>query len=506
MTLGELLKDLLEVPEAHAALPIRGVCEDSRRIRPGDLFVAISGLTVDGCDFADAAVRGGAAAVVAPRALELSVPCLVAQQPARVLALVAARLQGEPARALRLLGVTGTNGKTTTTYLCEAILAAAGRRPGVIGTVGYRYAGRSEPAPFTTPTALVLQELLARMRDARCTDVVAEVSSHALELGRVFGLDFEVAGFTHLTQDHLDLHGTMERYLRAKLLLFSQHLRAGGTAVVNVDGAGADEVLQVVERRGDVARLRCSTAGREAEAWLDGVAHSVDGISATLCIREERVALRSRLLGSYNADNILMASSLCRAAGVPLEAIARGVAELRGVPGRLERVEDPRGELAVLVDYAHTPDALERAMAVLRPLCRGRLLVVFGCGGDRDRSKRPKMGRAVARDADLGIVTSDNPRSEDPLSIIAMIEAGVREEQIPRLSELSASSARGYLVEPDRRRAIALAVAAARPGDILLIAGKGHEDYQILRAPEGHTYKIHFDDREVAREAMGQRG
>jgi UDP-N-acetylmuramyl-tripeptide synthetase len=504
MTLGDLLKDVIEVPEASAELPIAGVCEDSRRVRPGDLFVAISGLTVDGCDFAPAAVKGGAAAVVAPRALELGVPCLVSKQPARVLALAAARLQGEPARALRLVGVTGTNGKTTTTYLCEAILAAAGRRPGVIGTVGYRYAGRSEPAPFTTPTALVLQELLARMRDARCTDVVAEVSSHALELGRVFGLDFEVAGFTHLTQDHLDLHGSMERYLRAKLLLFSQHLRAGGTAVVNVDGDGADEVLQVVERRGDVAPLRCSTRGRAAEAFLAEVAHSVDGIAATLTIRGEQVALRSRLLGSYNADNILMAAALCRAAGAPLAAIAEGIASLRGVPGRLERVEDPRGELAVLVDYAHTPDALERAMGVLRPLCRGRLLVVFGCGGDRDRSKRPKMGRAVARDADLGIVTSDNPRSEDPLSIIAMIEEGVREERIARLASLAGAD-RGYLVEPDRRRAIGLAVQAARPGDILLIAGKGHEDYQILRAPEGHTYKIHFDDREVAREAMEQR-
>jgi len=515
MKVSELLaEERGAIPPALAGLEVSGVQDDSRRVRAGDLFVAVSGLTVDGHDFAEAAVRAGAVAVVAQRALP-GLPCVVTADPSRALALAAARLAGEPGKRLQLLGVTGTNGKTTTTYLMEAILAAAGHRPGVIGTVGYRYAGRTEPAPFTTPTALVLQEVLQRMAAERCSHVIAEVSSHALQLGRVWGLEFAVAGFTHLTQDHLDLHGSMEAYLEAKLLLFSRHLRAGGVAVVNVDGGGAERVVERVRARGDVRLLRCSSAGREAEARVAEVRSTIEGLEARLVLEGRELAVRSRLVGAYNADNILMAATCCHAAGVPAEAIAAGVAALQGVPGRLERV-DHDGGFAVLVDYAHTPDALVRAMGVLRPLCAGRLIVVFGCGGDRDRTKRPLMGRAVAQGADLAVVTSDNPRTEDPHAIIAAIVEGVDREPLPRLERLDSAREeaaeprrapsgatrdhpRGYLVEPDRRAAIGVAIAAARAGDIVLIAGKGHEDYQIL----GRT-KIHFDDREVAREALAR--
>jgi len=525
MRLRDLLQDVVDFDTVDGTgwpdLEVTSVQDDSRRVGPNTLFVAIPGLRVDGHDFVVDAVKRGAKAVVAGRMLDLDVPCVVVRDPARALALSAARLAGEPARSMQLLGITGTNGKTTTTYVMEQILRAAGRSPGVIGTVAYRFGDVSETAPYTTPTPLVLQQVLTRMRQASCSDVVMEVSSHALELGRVWGLSFAVAAFTHLTQDHLDLHGSMEAYLAAKLLLFQRHLRPGGTAVVNLDGAGADAVLRTVRERGDVRLVGCSCRGAELGARSGGaslecgVEHArgraqdvaarlvdlrqgMEGLRGRLELGSSAVDLRSSLIGDYNADNILMAAACCHAVGVPIEAVARGVQALTGVPGRLERVTEPASPFTVLVDYAHTPDALERAMGTLRPLCPGRLVVVFGCGGDRDRTKRPLMGRAVARLADLFVVTSDNPRTEDPQSIIEGVLDGVRGEDSVRLQRLQGD--RGHVVEPDRRQAIVAAVTAARPGDIVLIAGKGHEDYQIL----GPT-RIHFDDREQAREALARR-
>jgi UDP-N-acetylmuramyl-tripeptide synthetase len=499
-----------------AAVAVAAVHDDSRRVGPGTLFVAIEGLTVDGHDFAAGAEERGAVAVVGARLVPgLGVPSVVVEDPARVLALCAARLAGDPASAMSLMGITGTNGKTTTTYLMEAILAEASHRPGVIGTVAYRYAGQDRKAPFTTPTPVVLQQVLREMRDTGCSHVVIEVSSHALELGRVWGLSFDVAAFTHLTQDHLDLHGSMEAYLEAKLLLFSRHLRPGGTAVINLDGHGAGEVWRTAKARGDVRLLGCSSQGHaDAGATLSGARHAMEGLQARLRVGAAEIEVSSPLIGAYNADNILMAAACCHAAGVDLETVARGIATVRGVPGRLERVTEPTDPFAVLVDYAHTPDALARAMEVLKPLCRGRLIVVFGCGGDRDRSKRPLMGGNVARCADLALVTSDNPRTEDPQAIIDAILTGVRAEGIPELERLGGEpapsrqggdffggAARGFVVEPDRRTAIGAAIRAARRGDVVLIAGKGHEDYQILG-----TTRIHFDDREEAREALERGG
>ena len=495
MKLGRLLKDILPVDPSQAELEITGVQEDSRGVKPGDLFVAVEGLTVDGHDFAAGAAAAGAAAVIARRELDLPVPCLLAEDTMKALCLAASRLAGDPCQEMTLLGITGTNGKTTTTYVMESILAAAGHRPGVIGTVGYRYGGQEHKAPFTTPTPQVLHETLGQMAGARCTHGVLEVSSHALDLGRTWGLEFEVAAFTHLTQDHLDLHGSMEAYLQAKLLLFSRHLRPGGTAVVNMDGHGAGPVMDLVRARGDARLIRCSASATEAEARLRDVRYTIDGLQGTLGLGGREVEVRSPMLGTFNGDNILMAAACCHAAGVELDAVVAGVELLAGVPGRLERVDGGR-EFAVLVDYAHTPDALIRAMDVLRPLCKGRLIVVFGCGGDRDRTKRPLMGGAVARGADLPVVTSDNPRTEDPGLIIEAIVEGVEGEGLTRLDRLDAGH--GFVVQQDRRAAIFAAVQAARPGDIVLIAGKGHEDYQILG-----TERIHFDDREQAREALG---
>ena len=499
MKLGALLKENIPVDPALAGVEITGVQEDSRRVKPGDLFVAVEGLTVDGHAYAASAVEAGAAVVVAGRPLDLPVPCLLAEDTMRALCLASSRLVGDPCQRMSLLGITGTNGKTTTTYLMEAILAAAGLRPGVIGTVGYRYDGQEHKAPFTTPTPKVLHETLARMADARCTHAVMEVSSHALDLGRTWGLDFEVAAFTHLTQDHLDLHGSMEAYLQAKLLLFSRHLRAGGVAVVNMDGEGAGPVMDLARARGDVRLVRCSTCEPDAEARLTGASYTIDGLQGTLILGDQQVEVHSQMSGAFNGENILLAAACCHAAGVDIEAVAAGVGALEGVPGRLQRVDGGR-EFAVLVDYAHTPDALVRAMDVLRPLCKGRLLVVFGCGGDRDRSKRPLMGGAVARAADLAVVTSDNPRTEDPGTIIEAVVEGVVAEGVPRLDDLGIGGGgnKGYIVQQDRRSAIFAAVRAARPGDIVLIAGKGHEDYQILG-----QRRIHFDDREQAREALG---
>ena len=476
MTLGTLLLDILPLQAPVAGLQITDVTDDSRQVSEGSLFVAMEGLTVDGHDYAQVAVDRGAAAVVAARPLDLSVPCLVVDAPARALALALGRLAGDPAKKLTLLGITGTNGKTTTTYVMESILATAGRRPGVVGTVGYRYAGTEERAPFTTPTPRVLHQVLGRMVEAGCDHAVMEVSSHALELGRVWGLEFSLAAFTNLTQDHLDLHGSMELYLQAKLLLFTRHLRPGGCAVINLDGAGHRAFLDAARARGDVRVVGCTTRPEvQAEARLLDLHHSIDGLSATLCLGKEQVPLRSPMPGAYNAENVLLAAACCHAAGVSADQVAHGVAALPGVPGRLERVDGGR-DFAVLVDYAHTPDALERAMAVLRPLCKGRLIVVFGCGGDRDRGKRPLMGAAVARGANLGVVTSDNPRTEDPLEIVRAVEEGVRGAGMPRIGDGGGDSD-GYIVEPDRRKAIFWAITRARPGDIVLIAGKGHEDY-----------------------------
>lgn len=507
-TLSVPLRDLLQdVANANVPEGVRvvGVKDDSRAVAPGDVFVALAGSATDGVRFVDEALAKGAAAIVAEpredvgeRARRAGVAFVAVANARAALGHMLARHHGAAER-LQLLAVTGTNGKTTTTYIVEAMLKAAGRQPGVLGTVEYRFAGVSEPAPLTTPGAALLHSYLSRMVQAGCSDVVMEASSHAIHQDRLAGCRFQVAALTNVTQDHLDYHGTMAAYFDAKARLFSELLANDGVGAVFID---RDDGRQMAPRiRGRVLKLatRLEAAG---QADIAVEAHHMDGkgVAATVRTPSGPLELRARLVGEFNLANLIVATGMAYAAGASLAAIAHGVEQLAGVPGRLEVVDNPDGVLCV-VDYAHTPDALERALEVLRPLTAARLITVFGCGGDRDPTKRPIMGNIAARQADVAIVTSDNPRTEDPARIIDMILEGVASSPAPQRSALEIiAGGSGYVVEADRRAAIDLAVRAARAGDVVLIAGKGHEDYQIIG-----TQKLHFDDRQEARGAFARR-
>jgi murE/murF fusion protein len=496
MMLGTLIAGLAGARiVGDSNIEVRAVRSDSRAIEPGDLYVAVRGIRADGHAFVQAAVDRGAAAVVVEHEVEIAgprgVPQVIVQSGAVALGMLTGRSLGDPAAAMTLVGITGTNGKTTTTFLVESILGAAGLACGVIGTVDYRWRDarghrhRSD-APFTTPTAQVLHETLAAMRQGGVTHVVMEVSSFALSMARVAGLEFSVAAFSNLTQDHLDVHGSMEAYRAAKRLLFSDYLSAGGdrpagTAVVNIDDPEGEGMAAAAPWR----VLRVSGDGRPSDIRVVEQHGAVRGITARIATPRGELAIESRpLIGHYNVANLALAVGIGEALGLPHEAIARGIADLPGVPGRVERVANP-ADLDIFVDYAHTPDALRNVLTALRPLTRRRLICVFGCGGDRDPTKRPVMGAEVSELADLAVVTSDNPRTEDPRAIIDQILAGVP---------------RPFAVDADRARAIRAAIDEAVPGDVVVIAGKGHEDYQIVG-----TTKHHFDDREQAAAAVAAR-
>jgi murE/murF fusion protein len=481
MTLRELIDGL---PGARlvgdGSVKVGAVRDDSRKVTSGDVFVAVKGLRSDGHAFVATAVANGAAAVVVERELEgVKVPQVIVDSGARALGRLVARSLGDPGQALTLVGVTGTNGKTTTTYLVESILAAAGHSVGVIGTVAYRWAGKTHDAPYTTPTPHVLHETFAAMKAAGVTHVVMEVSSAALAMHRLAGIDFTVGAFSNLTQDHLDVHGSMEAYRDAKRLLFAEHL-AGGTAVVNVDDPEGEGMAAPAAKK-----LRVSVEGKPADIAVAFQESTVKGITARFTTPRGELAIEAKpLIGQYNVANLGLAVGIAEALGVAHEHIVAGIAALKGVPGRVERVPNER-DLDILVDYAHTPDALRNVLSALRPLTRRRLICVFGCGGDRDPTKRPKMGAAVSELADLAVVTSDNPRTEDPRKIIDQILPAVPTP---------------FFVDVDRRAAIRAAIAEATLGDVVVIAGKGHEDYQIIG-----TTKHHFDDREEAATAAAER-
>jgi len=504
MRLSDLLKN---VDSAHLVagsdtLEVGEVRDDSRRVRPGDLFVAIPGTKQDGRKFIDDALAKGAAAIlteaegVSGGELASKAALIVVPSARHALGIVAAN-RFAAASALTLTGVTGTNGKTTTTYLVESILAAAGRKTGVIGTVGYCFGGRHKEALLTTPGALELHGNLAEMRQAGASDVVMEASSIALEQGRLAGCRFRVAALTNVTQDHLDYHGTMASYFAAKRILFQELMApATGVGVFFVDDAQG----LAMRNEATCPALTLTRQERGADVVVLERCLGADGIRARLATPSGTLDLASPLVGEFNLDNILTAVGIALGHGISVEAIAAGVGRLRGVPGRLEAVANEAGVLCV-VDYAHTPDALERALDVLRPLAKGRLICVFGCGGDRDRGKRPLMGEAAALRADIALVTSDNPRTEKPDSIIEMILDGVRRTGKPERSAADlAQGQNGFHVEPDRGTAISRAVALARVGDVVLLAGKGHEDYQIVGSE-----KTHFDDREIAAVAFAAR-
>jgi UDP-N-acetylmuramoyl-L-alanyl-D-glutamate--2,6-diaminopimelate ligase len=465
---------------------VRTLEYDSRRVRPGACFACLPGSRTDGHDHAAEAVGAGAVALLVERPLGLGVAEARVADVRGALGPLAARLAGEPSRAMRCIGVTGTNGKTTTTYLLHGIALAGGRSAGIVGTTGARVGDRWLPLGFTTPEAPDLQAILAEMRDHGIETVALEVSSHALAQRRVDGTWFSVACFTNLSQDHLDYHGTIEAYFAAKARLFVPE--RCGVAVSNAD----DPFGREIARRARAAGIPVVTyASRDpaADIGAQGVRHESHGSHFELVDRRAgiRTDVTLRMLGPVNVANALAAAAAARALDEPLDVIARGLAALDSVPGRLERV-DAGQPFTVLVDYAHTPDALRHALAAARALAGDRrVAVVFGCGGDRDAGKRPAMGEAAAA-ADLVVVTSDNPRSEDPAAIAAAAAEGVRR------------AGRDPVVELDRRAAIAMAVGWAAAGDVVLVAGKGHEQGQVIG-----DVTVPFDDRVVAREALEAR-
>jgi UDP-N-acetylmuramoyl-L-alanyl-D-glutamate--2,6-diaminopimelate ligase len=507
MRLSELLRALppeLAPSELRGGdAVIRGICVDSRRVAPGDLFVALRGSSVDAHAYLGEAARLGAAALLVEEAradAPADRPLVRVADTRRALAPLAARFYGHPADELVLVGVTGTNGKTSTTFLIESILAAAGHRTGLVGTVEIRWPGVRQRTLNTTPESLELQRTLRAMRNDGVSHCAMEVSSHGVALGRIQGCRFAAGAFTNLTQDHLDFHGSMDAYRAAKADFFRRHLRAGAAAVLNADDPAAAAFAAAAQAAGArLTRVSRDPAGG-AEVALESAELGLGGTRARLRLPSGALEVALPLVGDFNLENLLVAVGVAAALGVAPEAIAAGAAACPQVPGRVERVgAELLGAPTVLVDYAHTPDAVEKLLRTLRPLARGRLVTVFGCGGDRDRSKRPLMAEAAARWSDLVVATSDNPRSEDPAAILREVEAGLAALRRVEPDQL-AGAARAYAVLIDRREAIDRAIGAAGPGDMVVLAGKGHEDYQIVGRE-----RLPFDDRLEARAALERR-
>lgn len=484
MRLAELLADTVrpaEIPETLRQSPVTGLDYDSRRIEPGWLFFAFPGARADGRAFAAAARERGAIATVSheARPANFDGPWICVAHGRKTMALAARRLYAATT-TLKLTGITGTNGKTTTTYLVDSILRAAGHSTAVIGTIGFHLGAEMHPVANTTPESIDLYRMFDDVAGQGGTHVTMEVSSHALELGRVYGVDYEAAVFTNLTQDHLDFHGTMQNYFAAKAKLFGANgAPAPRHSVINFDD-GWGRSIRVPS--GSLAWWYGLTPGATIRA--ENVAQSFAGLAFDVSHPGGKMAIRSPMVGEFNVYNILAACATGLAFGIPSDIIAAGIAECRAVPGRFERVEAGQPFL-VIVDYAHTHDALRKAIEVARGLRPKRVITLFGCGGDRDRRKRPLMGEVAAQLSDYVVLTSDNPRSEDPLTIMSDAMVGLQRHDTPVHSE------------PDRELAIAHALSVAMPGDLVLLAGKGHENYQVLASKT-----IHFDDREVARSIL----
>lgn len=474
---------------------------DSRRVVPGTLFFALPGAVTDGHSFIDRAVEAGASAVVLEREdrAPASVPWVKVADARHAMALMAARFNGQPTADRPLIGITGTNGKTTTSYIIEGILKECGIASAVLGTISYRFGDMVVAASHTTPESTELQEAFRKMADAGAGAFVMEVSSHALEQKRVDGSMFDLGVFTNLTRDHLDYHQTMERYRDAKMRLFRELLIPDSVkpvrrAVINLDDEYGGEFA---------AATSCPVVTYGLKDGADVTARALEltlgGISGQLVTPVGEIAFRSALLGRYNLSNILAAAAAGVAMGLPLEAVSRGITSHLTVPGRLERVHNDRGVIC-LVDYAHTGDALKNVLETLGEIASGRIITVFGCGGDRDQGKRPVMGRLAGELSNLAVVTSDNPRTEAPDEIIRQVLAGLIPLRLRQYSVMDLEdgfSEKGFVSVENRREAIRLAARLARPGDILLLAGKGHEDYQITG-----KVKQHFDDREEAAAAL----
>ncbi len=480
---------------------LRGIQYDSRRVFPGDLFVAIPGSETDGHFFLEQAKLAGAGAVLVEKEPKksLEIPTLLVANSRLALAQLSAPFFGFPARGLDLIGITGTNGKTTTSILSETILKEANRKVGLIGTLGTRYENEKLKHINTTPESLEIQQTLRRMQNRDIDSVVMEVSSHGLVLGRVTGCEFKVAAISNLSQDHLDFHGDMKNYAEAKKLLFKRYLCKGGIAVINVTELNTLDFVEAVTQK-DASTIKVSKSKNyEADIFCEHYTCGPDNTKMEVFTPAGSFDVSVPLIGAFNVENSLLAIGIAFALDIPNAVIKRGLAKCPQVPGRLERIGSNDYQPRVFVDYAHTPDALKKLLSTLRPLSEGRLIVVFGCGGDRDRSKRPIMGKIVAKDADIALLTSDNPRNEDPEIILRDVETGLQALKFYEPSELP-SFETGYTKVSNRKDAIAAAVSLANPKDIVVIAGKGHEDYQIIGSK-----RFPFDDREEARQALKQR-
>ena len=507
------LKRLLEGVEVKKIVgdPLKrvdGIAYHSKQIDRGFLFAAIRGLATDGHHFIEEAIQRGAGVIVSEEEREVSDRTLILVPNSRqALAKISINYYGDPSSRLKLIGITGTNGKTTTTYLLESIFKKSGCTAGVIGTINYRFGQRITPAPNTTPESLDLQRILREMAEGGTSHVIMEVSSHGLDLDRVFGCQFDGVVFTNLTSEHLDYHKTLEQYFDSKKKLFSDSLvksrKKNRFAVTNLDDPRGEKIVKGIGL--PVIRYGLN---RSCEVTADRVVSSFQGLSCRIKTPKGDVSIRSKLIGDFNVYNILAAVSVGIGMEVPLETVKEGVEGLEGVSGRFENVENTRG-LHVIVDYAHTHDALERVLLGLKRIVKngtgdpGKMITVFGCGGDRDRTKRPLMGEVAGKYSDLAILTSDNPRTEDPLAILEEVEKGFSvlplSEWHPNEIELWRSK-KGYLKVPDRREAIRTAIRLAQPSDTVLIAGKGHEDYQIIGKK-----KFPFDDRVEARKALEEK-
>jgi len=503
MKLRDLVRGL-EHRQIHgkASVEIEGIAYNSRRVERGSVFVAMKGQDADGHDYVEEAIERGARAVVLEDENRRigKIPTVVVENSRKALGVISSAFFGNPSAKMTLIGVTGTNGKTTTTYLAESILKGTGFRTGVIGTIDYHFEGTFRRATTTTPESYELQKMLKEMLEQGISHVIMEVSSHALHQHRTEGCHFDIGVFTNLTPDHLDYHKTMDHYFESKASLFTHFLRQSmkphSVALINLD----DPKGRALWERFPLPKMSYGLEGGERHISAKDIHATITGLSATVITPNGGFSFHSPLLGEFNLYNILASAGIGLALKVDLEAVRSGIETLGGVPGRVERIRNDRG-VHVFVDYAHTPDALERILRTLKNAKGGgRIITVFGCGGDRDRRKRPLMGAIAGRYSDLAVITSDNPRTEDPTAIIEEIEQGMRTESIPAIDRKELGRGfgeKGYVKVLGRREGIRLAVELAKAGDVVLIAGKGHEDYQIIGRE-----RFPFDDRHEIREAL----
>ena len=485
--LNEIVTDLdFDLLQGDLDISVEGIAYDSRKVKPGYLFVSISGFTHDGHDYIDEAIEAGAAAILVEKEIRIDreATVIMIDDTRQGLAKVSSAFYDHPSQKLKVVGVTGTNGKTTTTYLIKSILERAGYKSGLIGTIKNKIGDQDYKTQRTTPEALDLQALFAKMVEEGVTHVVMEVSSHALELNRVDEIDFNIAIFTNITQDHLDFHDSFEDYLAAKGKLFSKlEGDEEKTAIINIDDPHSDQILDFSE-----GSIITYSIEKDANLKAKDITISPTGVEFLVEVFSDRIDLNLNLTGLFNVYNTLAALGAGASLNIKLDDIKEGLEEVQGVAGRFEIIDEGQ-DFGVIVDYAHTPDSLKNILQTAEDFVEGRIIVVFGCGGDRDRSKRPIMGQVATELADFSVITSDNPRSEEPAAIIDDIEVGVK--------EISKVAGEDYIIIEDRAEAINYGIEIAQANDLVFIVGKGHETYQILK-----DKTIQFDDRQVAREAL----